>query len=451
MWWVALDTTLMCASCVAAIYIRFGTQGSEVLVLRRGWIKVLLVTAIVQGAFYLFDLYDHDRIRGRAVLVLGIFQATGTASMGLAIIFYSAPQMMLGRGALLVSILLILVVMIYWRLSLLWLSQNPKFAERLLILGTDENSVTLAREVLSRRECGYEVIGFLGDDPGLVGVSLINPRVLGVYDQLEDIVVRHRADRIVVATTDRRKRLPLVPLMSLKLCRKVAIEESASFYERLTGKISTEMLRPSWLIFSQVADPGRVYRRITSILDVVCAVAILISTLPVMLVVAIAIKLDSDGPVFYSQERVGLHGRPFRIVKFRSMRADAEKNGAMWATQTDPRITSVGKLIRKCRIDELPQLVNVIRGEMSLIGPRPERPVFVEELERQIQYYGQRHLIKPGLTGWAQVRYRYGSSIEDAREKLRYDLYYIKNQSPWLDALILLETVRIVLFGRGAH
>jgi len=189
----------------------------------------------------------------------------------------------------------------------------------------------------------------------------------------------------------------------------------------------------------------------TSILDVVCAVVILISTLPVMLVVAIAIKLDSDGPVFYSQERVGLHGRPFRIVKFRSMRADAEKNGAMWATQTDPRITSVGKLIRKCRIDELPQLVNVIRGEMSLIGPRPERPVFVEELERQIQYYGQRHLIKPGLTGWAQVRYRYGSSIEDAREKLRYDLYYIKNQSPWLDALILLETVRIVLFGRGAH
>ena len=243
----------------------------------------------------------------------------------------------------------------------------------------------------------------------------------------------------------------MVPLMSLKLCRKVAIEESASFYERLTGKISTEMLRPSWLIFSQVADPGRVYRRITSILDVVCAVVILISTLPVMLVVAIAIKLDSDGPVFYSQERVGLHGRPFRIVKFRSMRADAEKNGAMWATQTDPRITSVGKLIRKCRIDELPQLVNVIRGEMSLIGPRPERPVFVEELERQIKYYGQRHLIKPGLTGWAQVRYRYGSSIEDAREKLRYDLYYIKNQSPWLDALILLETVRIVLFGRGAH
>jgi len=422
-----------------------------VLLARRGWIKVLLVTAIVQSAFYLFDLYDHDRMRGRAVLVLGIFQATGTASMGLAVVFYSAPDMMLGRGALLVSMLLILLVMVYWRLWLMWLSRNPKFAERLLILGTDENSVALAREVLSRRESGYEVVGFLGDDASLIGKSLINPKVVGLYDQLEEMVIRHRADRVVVATTDRRKRLPLVPLMALKLCRKVSIEESASFYERLTGKISTEMLRPSWLIFSEEADPTRGYTRITSVLDVVLAIAILIATVPLMVIVAIAIKLDSDGPVFYTQERVGLHGRPFRIVKFRSMRKDAEKNGAVWAIDMDPRITTVGRFIRKCRIDELPQLVNVIRGEMSLIGPRPERPVFVEELERQIQYYGQRHLVKPGVTGWAQVRYRYGNSVEDAREKLRYDLYYIKNQSPLLDALILLETIRIVLFGRGAR
>ena len=418
---------------------------------RQGWIKVLLVTFIVETGFYLFDLYDPDRIRGRSVLVLGILQAVGTAAMGLAVIFYSAPQMMLGRGTLVVSLFLILLVMVYWRLSLMWLNQHPRFAERVLILGTDENAIAVAREVLSRRGSGYEVVGFLGDEPNLIGKSLINPKVIGLYDQLEDVVCRYKADRVVVAASDRRKRLPLAPLMALKLCREVAIEESASFYERLTGKISTEMLRPSWLIFSSETDLRRVYRRTTRILDITLGIVILILALPLMLIVAALIKLDSEGPVLYTQERVGLHGRVFRIMKFRSMGIDAEKNGALWASETDPRTTTIGRMIRKVRIDELPQLINIIRGEMSLIGPRPERPVFVEELERQIRYYGQRHLVKPGLTGWAQVRYRYGNSVEDAREKLRYDLYYIKNQSPLLDALILFETTRIVLFGRGAR
>ncbi|MGH9762263.1 MAG: TIGR03013 family XrtA/PEP-CTERM system glycosyltransferase, partial [Blastocatellia bacterium] len=413
LWLVAADAALLCACCVAAIYIRFGGQGREVMLQRLGWLKVLLVTLVVQTAFYLVDLYDADRTRRRAVLVLGILQGTGIASMGLAVIFYSAPGMMLGRGALLLSVLLILVVMVHWRLMLLWLSQNPRFAEKVLILGTGENAVRLAREVLSRRNCGYEVVGFLGDEPSLVGKSLINPRVIGLYDQLDDVVDRYKASRVVVATADRRKRLPLGPLMALKLCGKIAVEESASFYERLTGKISTEMLRPSWLIFSNEADLRRLYRRMTKVVDIVLALVILLSVLPIMFIVAIAIRLDSEGPVLYTQERVGLQGRIFKIVKFRSMRKDAETNGAVWAAETDPRVTSVGKLIRKTRIDELPQLVNILRGEMSLIGPRPERPVFVDELERQIQYYGQRHLIKPGLTGWAQVRYRYGDSVED--------------------------------------
>jgi len=441
----------MNACCVSAIFIRLGGHGSEVLFAGRGWIKVLLVTATVQTAFYVFDLYDPDRMRTRAVIVLGILQAMGTASMALAIVFYSAAQMMLGRGVLLISLLLTMLVMVYWRLSVVWVSQNPRFAERVLILGTDDNAITLAREVLNRRESGYTVVGFLGNEPELVGKSLINPKVVGLYDQVGEMISRYRASRVVVAASDRRKRLPLDSLMALKLCREVAIEESASFYERLTGKISTEMLRPSWLIFSEETALKRVYRRTTRILDLILAVAILICSLPVMILAAIAVRLDSMGPVLYRQDRVGLNGRVFRIVKFRSMRTDAEKDGAVWASETDPRVTRVGRVIRKMRVDELPQLINVIRGEMSLIGPRPERPVFVEELQRQIPYYGQRHLVKPGLTGWAQVRYRYGDSIEDAREKLRYDLYYIKNQSALLDALILFETARIVLFGRGAR
>jgi len=446
---VALDTLIVCACCVLAIYIRFGAEAGDVL--RRGWIKVLLVTLIVQTAFYLFDLYDADRMRGRAVIVLGILQGTGTAAMGLAVIFYSAPQMMLGRGTLLLTLALTLLVMVYWRLWVWWVNRNPRFAERILILGTDENAVMLAREVLSRKGSGYEVVGFVGDEPGLIGKSLINPSVVGLFSELEEIVGRYKANRVVVAASDRRKRLPMAALMALKLCREVAIEESASFYERLTGKISTEMLRPSWLVFSSETSLQRIYTRTTRVLDLVLAITILIAVAPLMLVVTLAIKLDSVGPVLYTQERVGLNRRVFRIVKFRSMQTDAEKDGAVWASERDPRITAVGRVIRKTRIDELPQLINVILGEMSLIGPRPERPVFVEELEGQIPYYGQRHLVKPGLTGWAQVRYRYGSSVEDAREKLRYDLYYIKNQSPMLDALILFETARIVLFGRGAH
>jgi exopolysaccharide biosynthesis polyprenyl glycosylphosphotransferase len=226
------------------------------------------------------------------------------------------------------------------------------------------------------------------------------------------------------------------------------VDEADAFYERLTGKIGGERLRLGQLVFADASRRTRLYRRARRLLDVALSIIIGLLASPLMLLTALAIKLDSRGPVFYRQERVGLHNAVFRIVKFRSMRVDAEANGPVWAVQSDSRVTRVGRWIRKLRIDELPQLSNIIRGEMSLIGPRPERPVFIKQLERQIPYYSERHLVKPGLTGWAQVRYPYGASLEDAMEKHKYDLYYIKNQSPMLDLLILLETARIVLFGR---
>jgi exopolysaccharide biosynthesis polyprenyl glycosylphosphotransferase len=243
-------------------------------------------------------------------------------------------------------------------------------------------------------------------------------------------------------------------LLQLKLRDAMMIEDSASFYERLTGKISMQQMRPSGLIFSVNASQSRpawrvnLTRRGRRLFDLALAAAGLVLAAPLMLLTALAIKLDSRGPVFYTQERVGLHNRNFRIIKFRSMHPDAEKDGAVWARERDPRVTRVGRIIRKLRIDEAPQFINVLRGEMSLIGPRPERPVFVAQLEREIPYYSQRHLVKPGITGWAQVCYPYGASLADAREKLQYDLYYIKNQSLVLNAIILLETARIVLFGR---
>jgi sugar transferase (PEP-CTERM system associated) len=447
------ESMLTCLCGVAAIFIRFreDPSGGEVLLGERGWLKVLLLMMVVQGSFYIFDLYNFKMIRKPASLFIRIFQALAMACFILALIFYALPQMTLGRGVFALSLVLMLTMMVCSRILFMWLIGHPGLAERVLILGTEQSAINIAREVLDQREGGYKVVGFVGDDPELVGQSLINPRVIGLTCDLEKIVSQHRIDRIVVAVNDRRGRLPLGSLLDIRLRDGVAIEESASFYERLTGKISTEMLRPSWMIFSTNSRLVRMYKQARRLVDMTTALIGLILSSPVMLLAALAIKLDSRGPIFYTQERVGKGDEPFKIVKLRSMRTDAEQNGAVWAEQDDPRVTRVGRVIRKLRIDELPQFFNIIRGEMSFIGPRPERPVFVQQLEREIPYYSQRHLVKPGLTGWAQIRYPYGASVGDALEKLQYDLYYIKNQSPVLDAIILFETVRIVLFGRGAR
>src|SRR5262245_4406472 len=436
-------------SCgVAAIYIRFGVEASEALGAQRGWQKTLLVTALILASFYLFDLYDLCLIRRRAVLLLRLAQALGIGGIALALIFYAWPQMMLGRGVFLLAMSLTLTLMAGWRYLAGWLLGHPRLAERVLILGAEKDAVALAREVLSRREAGYDVIGFVGDDPAQVGRSLINPCVVGVMTDLEEVVSRYRADRIVIAMPDRRGRLPLDLLLKLKVRDGVALEEADAFYAKLTGKIGAERLRLGQLVFADGSRLIGFYKRARRLLDVALAIIIGALASPLMLLTALAIKLDSYGPIFYRQKRVGIHNTTFRIIKFRSMRVDAEANGPVWAGEADERVTRVGRLIRKLRIDELPQLFNIIYGEMSLIGPRPERPVFVKQLEQRIPYYSERHLVKPGLTGWAQVRYPYGASFEDALEKHQYDLYYIKNQSPMLDALILLETVRIVLFGR---
>jgi len=445
---LTFEGTLVYLCGVMAIYIRYGDETPYVLGAGHGWLKTLLVTVLVLASFYLFDLYDFHRIPRRAVLLLQLSQALGIGCMTLALVFYVCPQIRLGRSVILLSLLMILTLMAAWRSLTRWLLGHPRLAHRVLILGVEQDAVTIARELLTRREAGYDVIGFIGDDPSQVGESLINPSVVGVMPDLEAVVSRYRPDRIVIAMPDRRGRLPLDLLLKLKVRDGVALDEAESFYEKLTGKIGGERLRLGQLVFADASHWTRLYKRARRLMDVALAIIIGLLTSPLMLLTALAIKLDSRGPIFYLQERVGLHNTTFRIIKFRSMHADAEANGPVWAHEGDSRVTRVGRWIRKLRIDELPQLLNIIRGEMSLIGPRPERPVFIEQLERQIPYYSERHLVKPGLTGWAQVRYPYGASFEDAREKHQYDLYYIKNQSPMLDILILLETARIVLFGR---
>ena len=444
------EAALVFGAIVGAVYLRLGLEDSHVeLMLRQGFLKAGLATVFCLAAFYLFDLYDFVVMHDRRELVLRLVQALGLAWIALALAFYAFPQLMLGRGISLIALPLALSLMVGWRISIHWLLGHPDFGEKILIVGSGSLAVEVAREMLERPDAGYRIAGFVGTDPELLGKSLINPRVIGLTSELDDVVRREGIDRIIVAMGERRGQLPTNELLQLSLAGTVNIEEGASFYERVTGRVSLNMIRPSWLIFSSRGRQARISGIVRNLVHRLVAFAGALLSLPIAVVTAILIKLDSRGPVLYRQERVGKNGGLFTVMKFRSMRTDAEKAGPVWASLDDDRTTRVGKVIRKLRIDEIPQFWNILRGDMDFVGPRPERPHFVSQLAEEIPYYEQRHLIAPGLTGWAQIKYPYGASIEDARQKLQYDLYYIKNQSLMLDAIILFETVKIIMFGRG--
>ncbi|HEY0172075.1 MAG TPA: TIGR03013 family XrtA/PEP-CTERM system glycosyltransferase [Pyrinomonadaceae bacterium] len=448
---IVAEALLIFLAMVAAAYLRLGWSDAYFeLNERYGFGKAALVTLFCLAAFYLYDLYDFVVMHDRRELVLRLVQALGLAWVALAITMYLLPRLMIGRGVSLIALPLALMLMVGWRVAVHWLLGHPDVGEKVLIVGSGSSAVEVAREVLERRDAGYRVVGFVDSDPALVGRSLLNPRVIGLTDDLAAIARREGVNRIVVAQGERRGQFPTKQLLDLSLSGEVHIEECASFYERLTGRVSLDMMRPSWLIFSSRARQARLSAVIRTVFHRVTALAGALLSLPIALLTAALIKLDSPGPVLYSQERVGKNGRGFRVYKFRSMRTDAEKDGPVWASKSgDARTTRVGRVIRKIRVDEIPQFWNILRGDMNFVGPRPERPHFVKQLAEEIPFYEQRHLIPPGLTGWAQIKYPYGASIEDARQKLQYDLYYIKNQSLLLDAVILFETVKTILFGRG--
>jgi sugar transferase (PEP-CTERM system associated) len=444
------EAAVVFGAIVGAVYLRLGVEDSYVeLGLRQGFLKAALATVFCLAAFYLFDLYDFVVMHDRRELVLRLIQALGLAWVALALAFYAFPLLMLGRGISLIALPLALGLMVGWRISIHWLLGHPDFGEKILIVGSGTLAIEIAREMLERPDAGYRIAGFVGNDPELLGKSLINPRVIGLTSELDHVVRREGIDRIIVAMGERRGQLPTSELLHLSLAGTVNIEEGASFYERVTGRVSLNMIRPSWLIFSGRGRQTRISGIARNVVHRLVAVIGGLLSLPIAIVTAILIKLDSRGPIFYKQERVGKNGSVITVLKFRSMRTDAEKAGPVWASADDDRTTRVGRVIRKLRIDEIPQFWNIVRGEMDFVGPRPERPHFVSQLAEEIPYYEQRHLIAPGLTGWAQIKYPYGASIEDARQKLQYDLYYIKNQSLMLDAIILFETIKIILFGRG--
>ncbi|MFE8071650.1 TIGR03013 family PEP-CTERM/XrtA system glycosyltransferase [Marinobacteraceae bacterium S3BR75-40.1] len=328
---------------------------------------------------------------------------------------------------------------------------DDAFKRRVLVLGAGFRANQLfddLRSPLNRK--GFTLLGFVPNQESKVEVPAKS--VLNITGSLHDYAVKHAVDEIVVAVDDRRAGLPLEDLVECKM-EGVYVLDGANFYERESRKVALEMITPSWLVFSDGFNLSSVSGFGKRAMDLVASLALLAVASPFMLLTTLAIKLE-DGwraPILYSQERVGLNGKSFYVHKFRSMRPDAEKGGAVWAKKHDDRVTKVGAFIRKVRIDELPQIFNVIKGEMAFVGPRPERPVFVEQLAEKIPYYNERHRVKPGITGWAQLCFAYAESEEDSREKLRYDLYYIKNQSLLLDLLIILQTVEVVLFKKGAH
>lgn len=325
-------------------------------------------------------------------------------------------------------------------------------APRVLIVGAGRDALNVAADLRQHGRSRRTVVGFYAAGPSDEGVDLGDEAVFDKSMSISQLVERMRVDEVIVAVKEQRGGgVPIDDLLDCRL-QGTPVLDLAGFYERAKGQVPTESLKASWLIYGHGFVQGPVRTAVKRAFDVVCSSLLLLLASPVMVLTAIAIRMDSPGPVIYRQERVGLRGRVFMCLKFRSMRTDAEKDGvARWATQNDARVTRVGAFIRKCRIDELPQLISVLKGEMSLVGPRPERPSFVAQLKEQIPFYDVRHSVKPGVTGWAQVRCAYGASVDDARKKHQFDLYYVKNHSLMLDLMVLVETVSVVLFREGAR
>jgi sugar transferase (PEP-CTERM system associated) len=369
--------------------------------------------------------------------------------LALTLIFFMVPAITFWRSNLLYAMLLALVGLIGARLLLGRTIGGELFKRRIVVLGAGPRAARV-EAIEQAGPTAFTVASFIGMNDAPVAVARATPREEVV--NLSDHVVAMRATEVVLALEERRNALPLADLLRVKTTG-VDVKDLSSFLERETGRVDLDSLNPSWLIFSDGFSSGR---RLSSMgkraFDILVSAAILLIAAPLIALTALLIKLESPGPAFFRQRRIGLYGEPFEILKLRSMRQDAEVGGvAVWAQQDDPRVTRVGSIIRKLRIDELPQVWNVLRGKMSFVGPRPERPQFVADLEARLPFYAERHMVKPGITGWAQINYPYGASIEDARRKLEYDLYYAKNYTPFLDILILVMTMRVILWPEGAR
>lgn len=410
--------------------------------------RALVVTFVFQICFYFFDLYDHTIIPRFPDHLLKVLQAFGFGCIVLAFIYYMFPALIISTRVFWTGLIAVGLIILIWRFTYFRLLEYRIFDQPVALVGTGRFAGQVASAIDDKKDSGHRIVAFVGDkDSPLAGDG--RP-VYRDVKELYQLCVNREVEKIVLALDERRGGMPMGDLIEYKFMG-IEILDAVGFYEKLTGKIMVERVNPSWLLFSEGFYVGRLTRVLKRLIDISAATGLLVVSSPVFLLTALAVKLESPGRVFYRQERVGQNGRVFNMIKFRSMYNDAEKDGPVWASDQDSRVTRVGGLIRKTRIDELPQLINVIRGDMSFVGPRPERPFFVSELAEKIPFYTIRQVVKPGITGWAQICYPYGASLDDALRKLEYDLYYIKNLSIGMDLATIFQTVKVVLFQKGAR
>ncbi|MBI5586769.1 MAG: TIGR03013 family PEP-CTERM/XrtA system glycosyltransferase [Deltaproteobacteria bacterium] len=445
------EVVLMFVVALLVATLRLSLDNGYVAAYDPLFIKSWILTLTYTVSFYYFNLYMPDMYRPSRIMFMRLVTAVVVANIALFSIFYLAPSLKTWRGMLLANTILLPLVILLWRtlIAKILIIDLPK--KRVLIIGSGDLAKKIGGTIYQHPDYGLGLVGFIDDDPSRLGVSIVNPGIIGGYGDIARIADTQNIDMIIVALPDRRSKLPMSALLDCKL-KGVSVEEGETFNERMTGQIPLDHLKPSWMVFSDGFKSLRSRKILKRTLDLTAAAICLVISAPLMLLTAVIIKLESKGPMIFKQLRVGENGREYNIYKFRSMRADAESSsGPVWAVKKDDRVTKVGRFIRKTRIDELPQLINVLKGDMSFVGPRPERPFFVAQLKESIPYYEIRTVVKPGITGWAQIKYPYGATVQDALEKLQYDIYYIKNMSPLLDIIILFSTIKVVLTGQGAR
>ena len=445
----AIEALLLAVAVYAGKFLRFADTDRFVDELFRHAPDAAIFVIVFMLTMHAVGVYRHESLADTRVMFLRLCASFLIGFIVIGAVQYTIPSIELWRSALGIAILLSLTEIVCFRIMARRVVTSHVLKRRVLVLGAGGRAARIEALELKRQSPNFVGVGFIQMNSEAIRVA--PGRVLGQAQDLVRVAEKLDVDDIVVAVEDRRKEMPVNDLLHLKLSG-MDIAEFSTFWEKETGRVDLDTVHPSWMIFSDGFGGTAATRLLKRGFDLAVSLAFLMLTLPVLAATALLIKLDTRGPIFYRQERVGQHGRPFMLLKFRSMVTDAERDGVpQWAGSGDARVTRVGRVIRQTRIDEIPQVFNVLLGDMSFIGPRPERPFFVQELAAKIPYYAERHRVKPGITGWAQINFPYGASVEDAKQKLEYDLYYIKNHSIFLDCIILLQTARVVLFPEGVR
>ena len=438
------EALLVSGSFLLATAYLVGPDTYIALIYENGILKIAGIAVLTLLLSYYFDLYEPQRISGRWEIYFRLLLVLSVLSFILAGLVYFFPDLDIGPNVLVTGATILAFALVIWRWVYDWIIRLSVFRERVYVLGSGARARTVVETLRARRDVGMDVV--IGQSEGSPGTDFERFST----DLRTFCTPKVCIDRVIVAMEERRGAMPVRELLALRL-RGVVIEDACAVMEKLLGKLPLDGLNPSSLIFTEgfnVKTSQQLLRRLVSMAVSFIGLAICLPFIPFII---LAVRLSSPGPILFRQTRVGLRGRPFSVLKFRTMRQDAEANGAVWATKNDPRVTSLGRFMRRTRLDEIPQLWNVLRGEMGFVGPRPERPEFVQWLTSEIPFYDLRHMIRPGITGWAQVRYQYGASLEETKQKLEYDLYYVKHLSLGLDLLIMFETIKTIVLRRGAQ